>query len=202
MHVKLALVALLAFLAGGIGAIVAFPERFHRLVEETAEAPIGEAAIGGPFSLVDHRGARVTDKDFGGRYTLFYFGYTHCPDICPAGLQTIEAALAAIGTQADKVTPVLISVDPARDTPEVLADYVRNFGSRMIGLTGTQGEVEQAMRSFRVYARRVEGEGSSDDYLIDHSGYIYLMGPDGRLVSHYSHSISANELARRLRAVL
>lgn len=162
----------------------------------------GKALIGGSFSLVDHHNKPFTDKDLLGKYSLIYFGFTYCPDICPTSLLIITNALNELGNKADQITPVLISVDPERDTPEVLADYVANFHPSLIGLTGTPEQVKKAAQAYKVYYQKVEQPDSEIDYLVDHSGYIFLMNPQGEYVTHYTHDISVEELVASLRQYL
>jgi len=161
----------------------------------------GTPAIGGPFTLVDGDGKTVTEADFRGRYMLVFFGYTYCPDVCPTTLQTISTALDMLDPAiAAKVVPVFISVDPARDTPQVMADYVAHFRPGMVGLTGTEAQVAAAAHAWRVYYAKAPGAGDSgDDYLVDHSAILYLMGPDGAYVSHFSHDADAQKIAEGLK---
>ena len=138
-------------------------------------------ALGGPFSLTDQAGRAVTERDFAGRWLLLYFGYTYCPDVCPTELGTIAAALDALGpAAAERVVPMLVSVDPGRDTPAQLADYVARFHPRMQGLTGTPEQVAEVARRYRVYYGKVQRPDMTD-YLMDHSSFIYLVGPDARV---------------------
>lgn len=162
----------------------------------------GVALVGGPFTLTDQNGRRVTEKDFLGKYMLVFFGYTYCPDVCPTELQVMMAALDAMGPEADKVQPVFISVDPARDTPEVLKAYVGNFGPRLIGLTGKPEEVATVAKAYRVYYAKAGNTSSASDYLMDHSSIIYLMGPDGRFVKHMPYTTDATKLAAELKEAL
>lgn len=158
----------------------------------------GKALIGGPFSLVNQHGDRMTEKDFSGKFMLTYFGYTFCPDFCPLGLSTITEALELVNPdQAAKVTPVFFSVDPARDTVEQLADYAPNFHPSLIALTGTDEEVAAAAKVYRIYYAIPPHEGK-DDYAVDHSTFIYLMGPDGTYRTHFNHNASPEEIAERL----
>ena len=129
--------------------------------------------IGGPFSLIDQNGERRTDKDYRGKFMLVYFGYTYCPDVCPTTLAVLSAALDKLGTKADDVVPVFISVDPKRDTPETLKSYLAAFGPRFVGLTGTDEEVATAAKAYRVFYQVHPGEGGA--YTLDHSSVIYLM---------------------------
>jgi protein SCO1/2 len=161
----------------------------------------GTVQIGGPFELTDHTGKTVTDLDFRGRYMLIYFGYSYCPDVCPTELAKMSLALDLIGDKADRIAPIFITVDPERDTSAHLATYVTNFHERMVGLTGTEQQVSQAAKAYRIYFRKVEDE-TSTDYLMDHSSIIYLMGPDGKYVTHFSHGTNAEDIAKRLNEIL
>lgn len=140
----------------------------------------GQIAVGGPFSLTDTAGRPVTDVDFRGRWLLVMFGYSTCPDVCPTELQAVAAAMEQLGAQAAAVVPVFITIDPERDTPRVLGSYVKLFDDRLVGLTGTQAQVAAAARAYRVYYAKVPAK-AGQDYLMDHSSFLYLMGPDGKL---------------------
>ena len=171
-------------------------------------ASTGESLIGGSFTLVNQDGKPFTDKDLRGKYALIYFGYTHCPDVCPTSLQAMSDALDKLGPLADRIRPVMISVDPERDTPEQMKDYLSNFREGFIGLTGTPEQVRQAAQAFRVFYRKVledKGEAekaASGDYLMDHSSIIYLMDPEGRYVDHYPSSIDPDRLAEGIRKAI
>ena len=162
------------------------------------------ALFGGPFNLTDHNGAARSDKDFRGRFMLIYFGYTYCPSICPANLQHMAGAMDALAGQAARVVPIFISVDPGRDTPEVLKEYVANFGDSFIGLTGTGAQVAKAARAFRIHARKVMPAGETDTsaYLVDHSSITYLMGPDGKFVTLFPHNTPGKVMAERIKKYL
>ncbi|HET7882946.1 MAG TPA: SCO family protein [Acetobacteraceae bacterium] len=140
-------------------------------------------ALGGPFTLVDQDGNTVTDAQFRGKWMLVYFGYTHCPDACPTALSDIDAALGDMApAQRAKVQTVFITVDPARDTPSVMKDYVHAFeDANIVGLTGTQAQVAVAEAAYRVYARRYEQKDG--DYAMSHTSTIHLMDPDGHFVA-------------------
>lgn len=161
----------------------------------------GPPSIGGPFELVDSEGAAVTDRDLLGRYALIYFGYTYCPDVCPTSLATMARALDSLEASdpeaAAAIQPVFISIDPERDTPEAVGSYVEAFHPRLLGLTGTLQQVEKAARAYRVIYRKVTPEEASD-YLMDHSSAIYLIGPDGRFRTHFTHETTSDEMAARL----
>jgi cytochrome oxidase Cu insertion factor (SCO1/SenC/PrrC family) len=141
---------------------------------------VGEAAIRSEFSLIDHNGNRVTEADFLGRWQLVFFGFTHCPDVCPTTLAYMANVLDRFGGELERVAPIFITVDPSRDTPEVMAEYVGAFHPKLVGLTGSEAEVAAAAQSFRVYYEKMEEETAPDGYLMAHSGHIYLMTPEGR----------------------
>jgi protein SCO1/2 len=145
----------------------------------------GEADIRSDFSLVDHAGRRVTEADYADRWHLVFFGFTSCPDICPTTLAYMADVLDLLGEDAERVAPLFVTVDPARDTVPVLADYVGAFHPRLIGLTGTEEEIAAAMEAFKVYAERIDDPVAPDGYSMAHSGYIYLMTPEGRFVDVY-----------------
>lgn len=168
-----------------------------------APTATGEALIGGPFALTAQDGRRVTEADLKGRFAVVYFGYTACPDICPLGLDAVTRALDGLPpAEADRIQPVFVTVDPARDTPEVMGQYAQSFHPRLLALTGTEAEVEAATKAYRVYARRAEGAEAGGQYLVDHSTFTYVMAPDGRYATHFSHATPPEEMTRRLAALL
>lgn len=162
------------------------------------------AAIGGPFTLTDGSGQTVTEADFQGQYMLVYFGYTFCPDVCPTSLSISAQAMSLLpDDKAAKITPVFISVDPARDTPEIVGEYVKHFHPRMVGLTGTEEQVKAAARAYKIFYQKVEEKGGDPEaYVMDHSAVTYLMGPDGSFVTHFSHGIPPQDMADRLADIL
>lgn len=162
---------------------------------------VGEALIGGPFSLTDHNGRRVTEKDFLGKYMLVFFGYTYCPDLCPTELQVMTEAVGQLGAKGEVIQPVFISFDPERDTPANLKVYVENFSPRLIGLTGSETEIATAAKAYRVYYKKVDN-GGANDYLMDHSTIVYLMGPDGKFIKHFTYSTDAKALSQALAAAV
>lgn len=163
------------------------------------------ADIGGPFSLVDHTGKPVSEKDYADKFKLVFFGYTWCPDICPTELLVIGQAMEALGDDAEKVVPLFITIDPARDTAEKLAAYVPHFHPRLVGLTGTEEQVSAAAKAYRVYYRRAEenprmvDEDEDDAYLMDHSVYIYLMSPDDQYLQHFVRGQGPEKIAEEVR---
>lgn len=161
----------------------------------------GKPLIGGAFTLTDQKGNRVTQDVLSGHYSLLYFGFTNCPDVCPLALATMTDALKTAGNQGETVLPVFISVDPERDTPQVMGDYVANFHPRFLALTGTVEEVKAATQAYRVYFAKKAG-GSPDDYAMGHSDFIYLMGHDGAYVTHFRAEDTATDMANRVRREL
>lgn len=158
-------------------------------------ASIGRAAIGGPFSLTDGNGKVVTERDFAGKPMLVFFGFTNCPDVCPAGLQVLAAALDRLGDKAQGVAPLFITVDPERDTPELVGKYAKSFHPRIIGLSGTPEQVAGAVKAYRVYARKQPAGSSAADYNMDHSSFFYLMDASGAYVKHFPHNVDAAKMA-------
>ena len=162
----------------------------------------GTALVGGPFSLVGADGKTVTDADFRGRYMLVFFGFTHCPDICPAELQVIAQALDKLDDKGKKVVPVFITLDPERDTPQAMADYVKSFGPNFVGLTGSPEAIAAAAKAYRVAYAKVENKESAGGYSVDHSALVYLMDPEGKYATHFSYGTGADELAEKLNKIL
>ncbi|MGE0765799.1 MAG: SCO family protein [Hyphomicrobiaceae bacterium] len=200
MRARLIIVAALAFVLGGLVALLALPGARDRLLPNATS--VGQALVGGPFTLTDQTGRRVTDADYRGKYMMVMFGFTYCPDICPSGLQVISAALDQLGDKADKVVPIFISVDHERDTPDQLKLYLESFRKGMVGLTGTADEIAAAAKAYRVYYKKVTDEKSTAGFTYDHSALIYLMGPDGKYVTHFSHVAGPDAIASRLAKIL
>ncbi len=202
MRAKLIASIIVGVLIGGVAAVLVFPEARNAVFAPGAPTTAGKALIGGPFTLTDQHGKKVTDADFRGRHMLVFFGFTNCPDICPAGLQLIAAALDKLGSKAANVTPIFISVDPERDTPEKLAAYVKNFDDRIVGLTGTQEEVTAVAKAYRVFYEKTPNESSSSDYGMNHTSIIYLMRPDGTYVAHFTPMTTVEQMVEKLSSVL
>ena len=171
---------------------------------DPAAPPLEGARMGGPFALASHDGRRVTDRDFAGRYRLVYFGFTFCPDVCPTDLQVLGAGLrrfeASDAARAARVQPLFISVDPARDTPEVLGRYVAAFHPRLLGLTGSEAEIARVARAYGVYFQRAPAAGgaSADAYNVDHSRMIVLYGPQGEPITIVPHDKGPAGIAAEL----
>ncbi|WP_257215032.1 SCO family protein [Sphingomonas sp. R-74633] len=150
------------------------------------EAPLTGARIGGPFTLTNQAGKPVRDSDFAGKYRIVYFGYTYCPDICPTDMLKIGQAMKALDksapAKAAKIVPIFITVDPERDTPQVVGEFVRNFDDRVVGLTGSPAAIAAVEKQYAVYARK-EAPGAGGGYLVGHSQIAYLMDPDGKPIT-------------------
>lgn len=165
---------------------------------DSAPPPLS-SLFGGPFSLIDHTGTRRSDGDFRGKFMLIYFGYTFCPTICPANLQHMADAQDRLGGEADNIVPIFVSIDPKRDTPEVLRDYVANFGDGFVGLTGSEAQIRAVAKSYRVHRRKVvEAGAAAEDYLVDHASITYLMGPDGKFRTLFPHDTPGKAIAERI----
>lgn len=162
----------------------------------------GKALIESDFSLVDQTGKPVTDEDFADKWQLVFFGFTYCPDVCPTTLNDISVVLQQLGDDADRVQPLFITVDPERDKPEVMAEYVANFDPRIVGLTGSTEQIKQAAQAFRAYYAKVEQEGQPGGYSMDHSAFLYLMSPEGEYATHFSVSDEPAAIADEIRAYL
>ncbi len=162
----------------------------------------GAMAVGGDFTLTDQDGKRRTSTEFRAKYMLIYFGFTSCPDVCPTTLAVMAEALEKMGADAAKIVPILITIDPERDNPKLMKSYVEGFGAEFIGFTGTVAEIEAVKKLYRVYGAKKaldEAKGMAGGYGVDHSSVIYLMGPDGKIVSYYDELIPAAKLEAELR---
>lgn len=158
------------------------------------------ALIGGPFTLTNHMNQPVTDKDFIGKYMIVYFGYTYCPDVCPMDLQIMTDALNYLTPdQLEKINPVFVSVDPERDTVDVMAEYVEYFHENLIGLTGTSEQIDAIKKEYKVYAARAD---DTEDYLVDHTAYTYLMDKEGFLLKHFNHGEDPKQMADQIASLI
>lgn len=160
----------------------------------TETASSGKAQVGGPFTLVNQNGETVTEETYSGKYMLIYFGFTFCPDVCPTELGIMTAALDRLGDKAEKVQPIFITIDPERDTPEVMARYVKLFNPRLVGLTGTPEQIDKVAKAYHVFYRKAEDENSTE-YTMDHSSIIFLMGPDGEYLKLFPPQTSPDKMA-------
>jgi len=160
----------------------------------------GKADIGGAYELVDHNGKTVTDKDFLGKAQLIFFGFAFCPDVCPTALQKMGVALDMSGDAAADYQPIFITVDPTRDTPEMLAQFVtaNGFPDGLVALTGTQAQIDQAKKAFKVYGAKADDPASAAGYTFDHTSLIYMMDKNGEFLDVFSHRTTAQDMANRL----
>lgn len=185
------LLPLAAFVAGLVAISVAL---VMTLVPQHPQS--GPSGIGGPFTLVDQNGATVSERDFAGKPYLMFFGFTHCPDVCPTTLQQISDVLAALGRKADTLKVAFVSVDPERDTPESLKTYLSSFDPRIVGLTGSPEQVAAAIKTFRAYAKKVPSQGG--DYTMEHTALVYLMDARNGFVGAVNLNRPATETAAEL----
>lgn len=200
MRARLLVIAGLAFLLGGLVALLAVPGAREMFLPRVSS--VGQALVGGPFALTDQAGKRVTEQTYRGQYMLVMFGFTYCPDICPSGLQVMTAALETLGAKAQRIVPIFISVDHERDTPEQLALYLKSFHPRLVGLSGSAEEISAAAKAYRVYYKKAKDEKSTAGFTYDHSALIYLMGPDGKYLAHFSHAAGPDAIAAQLAKLL
>lgn len=172
------------------------------IVTGRTPAPIvaGTAAVGGPFQLTDHNGKPISDSDLKGKPFLVFFGFTHCPDVCPTTLFDVSEVLRALGPQGDKARALFVTVDPERDTAEKLKDYLSSFDPRLIGVTGSREDVDKMLKVYRVYYKKVPTEGG--DYTMDHTALVYLMDKTGRFVAPFNIKRRPEEAATELRRYL
>jgi protein SCO1/2 len=186
-------------LAGGIAGfgLSQLVPRFLSSAQDSAPA-----LIGGPFTLLDQDGRPRSDAEFRGRLMLVFFGYTFCPDVCPLTLQHMATAIDSLGGDGRAVQAVFITVDPRRDTPDVVRDYVRHFSDSMIGLTGEPDQIADAAKSYRVLYRYVGDPRRDPHYLVEHTGLVFLMGRDGAYLTHFMHDAAPGPMAEAIRRYL
>jgi cytochrome oxidase Cu insertion factor (SCO1/SenC/PrrC family) len=161
----------------------------------------GRASVGGPFELTDQTGHRRTDADFRGKLVVLYFGYTYCPDVCPTELQSISLALDKLGANGEAVQPLFITVDPERDTPARLAEFVSSFHPRLVSLTGSVADIKKTAIAYRTFFAK-NAPTASGEYSVDHTGFIYLIGKDGRYLGFLPPGVSPDDIAEAIRARL
>jgi len=192
----------IALLGGSVAMYVHLErEKKKQELEKKRSETAGKAAIGGAFTLTDMHGKPFSNTDLAGGWSLIYFGFTFCPDICPEELDKMTEAVTELDNDPDlpQVKPIMISIDPDRDTPEKLAEYLQDFHPRLIGLTGTMDEVRAVAKLYRVYFSRPLDD-DSEDYLVDHSIIMYLMNPEGEFVQHYgTQYMSAFEVVKGIK---
>lgn len=182
------------FVTAIIGTIAAYG--MWELTSNThPQTDLGEVTIGGDFSLTDQNGKTVTNQDFKGKLMLVYFGFTYCPDICPTDLSIMAQAMQKLGSDASKVAPIFITVDPERDTVAQLKSYLSNFKAPIVGLTG---DTKPAIKEYKVYAQKVQ-RTDLNDYTMDHSAFMYLMGRDGKYITHFAHDSAPDTIAATIK---
>jgi protein SCO1/2 len=185
----------------GAGSLLAFiyllDQRKEKSRKKTQRAAVGKMAIGGPFSLITHENKPATDKDFLGQWILIYFGFTHCPDICPEELEKLAEVTTLLRKPKEKqpypFQPIFVSVDPERDTPELVSKYIKDYSPHFIGLTGTRDQVAAMCKEYRVYFS--QGPKVGGDYIVDHAIIMYLVNPNGEFVDYYGRNKNAKEVA-------
>jgi protein SCO1/2 len=180
-----------------VAAVLFFAWQRYGAISTGPSTSTGVAAIGGPFSLTDQTGKPVTDQTYKGKWLLVFFGFTSCPDVCPTTLNQVAQVMDRLGPLADQVQPLFITVDPARDTPAVLAQYTAAFGPRIVGLTGTPEQIAAAAKAYRVYYAKVD-QGS--DYTMDHSAILYVMRPDGKYEAFFAADAKADDMTAKLKS--
>jgi len=188
-------------LASLVGLAIAAGIAWWQVNSAARMAGTGLPPLGGPFTLVDHTGRTVTQADFGGRLKLIYFGYTYCPDVCPTELSSMAAAMDQLGADGERVQPLLITIDPARDTVPHMAGYVSLFHPRLVGLTGTPEQIATAARAYRVYYAKAPNGGEAD-YLMDHSSFVYLTAADGTVKAVFPARTAPEAMAEGIRKQL
>jgi protein SCO1 len=187
----IAFLVALVFIAGGL---------IYRQLTANDDAVQAPVPIGGPFTLIDTSGGARRDTDFRGKFMLIYFGYTYCPDVCPTTLTMMSDAMAKLGPDAAKIVPIFITVDPARDTPAQMKEYIQSFDPHFVALTGSDTQIADVAREYRVYYRKQTSDNGQ--YTMDHSSVIYLMSRDGGYIGHFNSTIDASDLARALKKYL
>lgn len=166
--------------------------------DATPPADVAGSSVGGAFTLTDHNGAAVTDQSWPGKMKLVFFGFTACPDICPVALDKITNALNTLGADAAQIQPLFITVDPARDNADALKAYLANYYSSFVGLTGTEEEIKAAEDAYKVYATKGEA-GADGQYTVDHSGYVYLITEDNKLLEIFGSDSTAESMIEKIK---
>ena len=187
-------IALMVIAGGGLAALMLIPAP----LPQTTTSMTG--TLGGPFTLVASDGRTVTDQAFRGKWMLIYFGYTSCPDACPTALNNMGVALDRLGTEGASMQPVFITVDPKRDTPAMLAEYLKSFDPHIVGLSGSEKQVAAVVKEYHVYVE--VPSGTDKDYIVNHSSFFYLINRDGKFVNIVHGDVSGDELADKVRQLM
>ena len=166
----------------------------------TAETEItGSELIGGSYNLINQHNETVSNETFHGTYQLVFLGFTNCAHFCPLGLHAMVKTLEALKDDAKKIQPIFITIDPSRDTPERLSEFLPSYHKRFVGLTGTQQQVDHALKSFRGYSRKMK---TKNGYTFDHSTVIYFLGPNGEFINYFSSAMSPEEIAKEIKLII
>jgi protein SCO1/2 len=192
------LLLIVAAFAAGLASVLAIV----LFVVSRGPAPLvaTASAVGGPFNLIDHNGKPLTDENMKGHPFLVFFGFTHCPDVCPTTLFDVSEVLKQLGPNAGGARALFVTVDPERDTPAIMKDYLSNFDPNLVGVTGSRDAIDKTLKAYRVYSKKVPTEGS--DYTMDHTALVYLMDKQGRFVAPFSLKRRPEEAAADLRRYL
>lgn len=193
MKNRIVRIVIFLFIGLGIGSLISYTQVKKEDDQKTNMVMVENFA--GPFTLIDQNNKQVTEKDFNGQWRLIYFGFTYCPAICPTELQKIASALNELGPIGEQITPIFISVDPERDTVDVMRQYVELFHPRLIGLTGTVAQVDEAKKSYKIYSAKVKDD-TMTEYTVDHSSFIYLINPDNDLIRIFKTDDPAEEIIK------
>ena len=163
----------------------------------------GTPSIGGSFQLINHNGDVVSDKSYTGQYLIVFFGYTFCPDVCPNTLAKFSTVMDQLGEYSSRVTPLFITVDPVRDTFQVMNDYISNFHPRIEGLTGNEKQIEYIKKIYRVYgAKSKDNNGNLDDYIVDHSSLSYFMGTGGEYIDFFNYNMKPSRIVSKIKKII
>jgi protein SCO1/2 len=188
--------------AGLFGYFYNEKQKIELLKKQAINSGIGTPKVGGPFNLVNQFGQLVSNQDYLGKYMLIYFGYTFCPDVCPEELEKMAETVDILDKKgfSDKIVPIFISCDPKRDSIASIRQYVKDFHPRFVGLTGTYNQIKSTAKAFRLYFSAPPRALDDDeaDYLVDHSIFFYLMGPDGKFIQHFGRDLNSQEMADKI----
>jgi protein SCO1 len=200
MKKNILLIVILIIAALSIGLVIQFKmPQIISPAKVTTQEGSGTPAIGGAFSLLNTTGKPVTNTDFRGKLMLVYFGFSHCPAICPTDLAIISTVSDELKDHKDEFQPIFITIDPARDTPERLATFMKNFDPHIIALTGTEEQVKQAVAAYKIFSTKVTDPKAEQAYTIDHSAFIYLIDKEGNYITHFPHGENAEKIVAEVR---
>ena len=191
---------ILLVLSAFLGGLIIFSSAIFLIGGRGSMPAVAPSAIGGPFQLVDHNGSAVTEQDFKGKPFLVFFGFTHCPDVCPTTLFEVSQVLTSLGRDAGRVNALFVTVDPERDTPATLKEYLSSFDPHLRALTGDSKSISAMEKAYRVYSKKIPLDGGG--YTMDHTALVYLMDKDGRFVAPFNLKRKPEEAAADLRRYL